>query len=423
MVYEIICERGKVDRMRNVELLIPAGNLENLKVAVAYGADAVYVGGEAFSLRAKAANFSMEELKEGIEYAHAHNVKVYVTVNIIAHNEDMEQVKEYLLELGQLNPDGLIIADLGIFSLAKKLIPHVERHISTQANSTNYETYLFWWELGAKRVVSARELSLAEIAEIRRRIPEEMEIESFIHGAMCMSYSGRCSLSNYLTGRDANQGACSHPCRWKYSIVEEKRPGQYFPIYENERGSYIFNSKDLCMIEHIPEMLEAGIDSLKIEGRMKTTLYTATVARTYRKAIDDYLESPEKYKANMEWYKEEIGKCTYRSFTTGFYFGKADKDTQIYDANLHITNYIYLGQIQEINEKGQFKIQQKNKFSVGETIELMKPDGSNILCTVKGIYNEDGEAQESAPHSKQILWIELNEQIQLQKHDILRKKA
>ena len=409
--------------MRNVELLIPAGNLENLKIAVAYGADAVYVGGEAFSLRAKAANFSMEELKEGIEYAHNHNVKVYVTVNILAHNEDMEQVKEYLEELGEINPDGLIIADPGIFSLAKRLIPHVERHISTQANNTNYETYLFWWELGAKRVVSARELSLAEIAEIRRRIPEEMEIESFVHGAMCMAYSGRCSLSNYMTGRDANQGACSHPCRWNYSVVEEKRPGEYFPIYENERGSYIFNSKDLCMIEHIPEMLEAGIDSLKIEGRMKTTLYTATVARTYRKAIDDYLESPEKYKANMEWYKEEIGKCTYRSFTTGFYFGKADKDTQIYDANLHITNYIYLGQIQEINEKGQFKIQQKNKFSVGETIELMKPDGSNILCTVKGIYNEDGEAQESAPHSKQILWIELNEQIQLQKHDILRKKA
>lgn len=409
--------------MRKVELLIPAGNLENLKVAVAYGADAVYVGGEAFSLRAKAANFSMEELKEGIEYAHNHNVKVYVTVNILAHNEDMEQVKEYLEELGEINPDGLIIADPGIFSLAKRLIPHVERHISTQANNTNYETYLFWWELGAKRVVSARELSLAEIAEIRRRIPEEMEIESFVHGAMCMAYSGRCSLSNYMTGRDANQGACSHPCRWNYSVVEEKRPGEYFPIYENERGSYIFNSKDLCMIEHIPEMLEAGIDSLKIEGRMKTTLYTATVARTYRKAIDDYLESPEKYKANMEWYKEEIGKCTYRSFTTGFYFGKADKDTQIYDANLHITNYIYLGQIQEINEKGQFKIQQKNKFSVGETIELMKPDGSNILCTVKGIYNEDGEAQESAPHSKQILWIELNEQIQLQKHDILRKKA
>lgn len=407
--------------MRKVELLIPAGNLENLKVAVAYGADAVYVGGEAFSLRAKAANFSMEELKEGIEYAHAHNVKVYVTVNIIAHNEDMEQVKEYLLELGQLNPDGLIIADLGIFSLAKKLIPHVERHISTQANSTNYETYLFWWELGAKRVVSARELSLAEIAEIRRRIPEEMEIESFIHGAMCMSYSGRCSLSNYLTGRDANQGACSHPCRWKYSVVEEKRPGEYFPIYENERGSYIFNSKDLCMIEHIPEMLEAGIDSLKIEGRMKTTLYTAAVARTYRKAIDDYLESPEKYKKNMEWYKDEIGKCTYRSFTTGFYFGKADQDTNIYDHNTHITNYTYLGRVMDINEKGQFKIQQKNKFSVGETIEIMKPDGANVLCTVKGIYNEQGEMQESAPHSKQMLWIELDAEVQ--EYDILRKKA
>ncbi|MBE6062630.1 MAG: U32 family peptidase [Clostridium butyricum] len=409
--------------MRNVELLIPAGNLENLKIAVAYGADAVYVGGEVFSLRAKATNFSMEDLKEGIEYAHIHNVKVYVTVNILAHNEDIEQVKEYLKELGEIKPDGLIIADPGIFSLAKRLIPHVERHISTQANNTNYETYLFWWELGAKRVVSARELSLAEIAEIRSHIPEEMEIESFVHGAMCMAYSGRCSLSNYMTGRDANQGACSHPCRWNYSIMEEKRPGEYFPVYENERGSYIFNSKDLCMIEHIPEMIEAGIDSLKIEGRMKTTLYTATVARTYRKAIDDYLESPEKYKANMEWYKDEIGKCTYRNFTTGFYFGKVGEDAQIYDANLHITNYIYLGQIQEVNEKGQFKIQQKNKFSVGETIELMKPDGSNILCTVNGIYNEDGQAQESAPHSKQILWIQLNEDVELKKHDIIRKKA
>ena len=409
--------------MRKVELLIPAGNLENLKVAVAYGADAVYVGGEAFSLRAKATNFSMEELKEGIEYAHSHNVKVYVTANIIAHNEDMEQVKEYLLELGELKPDALIIADPGIFSLAKRLIPHIERHISTQANNTNYETYLFWWELGAKRVVSARELSLAEIAEIRRRIPDEMEIESFIHGAMCMAYSGRCSLSNYMTGRDANQGACSHPCRWQYSIVEEKRPGQYFPVYENERGSYIFNSKDLCMIEHIPEMLEAGIDSLKIEGRMKTTLYTATVARTYRKAIDDYLKSPELYKKNMEWYKEEIGKCTYRNFTTGFYFGKADKDTQIYDANLHITNYIYLGQVLDTNEKGQYRLQQKNKFSVGETIEIMKPDGTNLSCVVKGIYNEQGESQESAPHSKQMLWVDIDTDVQLQKHDILRKKA
>lgn len=409
--------------MRKVELLIPAGNLENLKVAVAYGADAVYVGGEVFSLRAKAANFSMEDLKEGIEYAHSHNVKVYVTANIIAHNEDMEEVKKYLLELGELKPDALIIADPGIFNLAKRLIPHIERHISTQANNTNYETYLFWWELGAKRVVSARELSLVEIAEIRKHIPDEMEIESFIHGAMCMAYSGRCSLSNYMTGRDANQGACSHPCRWKYSLVEEKRPGQYFPIYENERGSYIFNSKDLCMIEYIPEMLEAGIDSLKIEGRMKTTLYTAAVARTYRKAIDDYLESPELYKKNIEWYKDEIAKCTIREFTTGFYFGKPDKDTQIYDANIHITNYIYLGQILDTNEKGQYQIQQKNKFSVGETIEIMKPDGTNLSCVVKGIYNEEGEAQESAPHSKQMLWIDFGNDVQLQKHDILRKKA
>ena len=406
---------------RNIELLIPAGNLENLKVAVAYGADAVFVGGEVFSLRAKATNFSMEELKEGIEYAHRHNVKVHVTVNILAHNEDLEEVKVYLKELGELNPDALIIADPGIFSLAKRIIPHVERHVSTQANNTNYETFLFWWELGAKRVVCARELSLAEIAEIRKHIPEEMEIESFIHGAMCMAYSGRCSLSNYMTGRDANRGECSHPCRWNYSVMEEKRPGEYFPVYENERGSYIFNSKDLCMIEHIPEMIEAGIDSFKIEGRMKTTLYTATVARTYRKAIDDYLESPEKYKANLEWYKDEIGKCTFRNFTTGFYFGKVGADAQIYDANLHITNYVYLGQVLEVNEKGQCKIQQKNKFSVGETIELMKPDGSNILCEVKGIYTEDGEPQESAPHAKQILWIDLGD-AELNEHDILRVK-
>ena len=307
---------------RRPELLIPASSLEVLRTAVIFGADAVYIGGGAFGLRAKAKNFSPEDMRAGIEFAHSRGVRVHVTVNILAHNADLPGVEAYLRELKEMAPDALIIADPAVFQLAGRICPEIDRHISTQANNTNYGTYRFWWELGAKRVVSARELSLKEIREIREHIPEEMEIESFIHGAMCISYSGRCLLSNYFTGRDANQGACTHPCRWKYSVVEETRPGEYMPVYENERGTYIFNSRDLCMIEHIPEMIDAGIDSFKIEGRMKTALYVATVARTYRRAIDDYLESPELYQKNMPWYLDQISNCTYRQFTTGFYFGK-----------------------------------------------------------------------------------------------------
>ena len=303
--------------MRDTELLIPAGSLDVLKTAVIYGADAVYLGGEAFGLRAKAKNFTNEEIKEGIAFAHERGVKVYITANILAHNDDLAGVEQYFEELKDIRPDALIISDPGVFAIAKRVLPDMELHVSTQANNTNYGTYLFWHQLGAKRVVSARELSLQEIREIRAHIPEDMQIESFIHGAMCISYSGRCLLSNFLVGRDANQGACTHPCRWKYSVVEETRPGEYMPVYENERGTYIFNSKDLCMIEHIPELVDAGIDSFKIEGRMKTALYVATVARTYRKAIDDYKKDPALYRKNMEWYKEEIGKCTYREFTTG----------------------------------------------------------------------------------------------------------
>lgn len=406
--------------MRKTELLIPAGSLDVLKTAVIYGADAVYLGGEAFGLRAKAKNFTNEEIKEGIRFAHDHGVKVYITANILAHNDDLAGVEEYFEELKTIRPDALIISDPGVFAIARRVLPEMELHISTQANNTNYGTYLFWHQLGAKRVVSARELSLKEIREIREHIPEDMEIESFIHGAMCISYSGRCLLSNFFTGRDANQGACTHPCRWKYSVVEETRPGEYMPVYENERGTYIFNSKDLCMIEHVPEMIDAGIDSFKIEGRMKTALYVATVARTYRKAIDDYLESPEKYRANMEWYKEEIGKCTYREFTTGFYFGKPTSETQIYDSNTYVKNYIYLGTVEERDGRGFAKIEQKNKFSVGETIEIMKPDGRNISALVLGIYTEDGESQESAPHPKQILYIDLDGEAE--QYDILRKK-
>lgn len=406
--------------MRKTELLIPAGSLEVLKTAVVYGADAVYIGGEAFGLRAKAKNFSNQEIREGIRFAHERGVKVYITANILAHNEDLAGAEAYFKELGEIGPDALIISDPGIFDIARRILPDVDIHISTQANNTNYGTYQFWWRLGAKRVVSARELSLQEIRQIRENIPEEMEIESFIHGAMCISYSGRCLLSNFLAGRDANHGACAHPCRWKYAVVEETRPGEYMPVYENERGTFLFNSKDLCMIGHVPEMMEAGIDSFKIEGRMKTALYVAAVARTYRRAIDDYLEDPEKYRKNLEWYKEEIGKCTTREFTTGFYFGKPTEDAQIYRNSTYIRNYTYLGSVERTDETGRCLLEQKNKFSAGETIEVMKPDGRNLSVQVKGIWSEDGEPQESAPHARQMIWVDLG--CELRQYDILRRR-
>lgn len=403
--------------MKRPELLIPASSLEVLQTAVVYGADAVYIGGEAFGLRAKAKNFTMEEMAEGIRFARERGGKVYVTANILAHNRDLAEAELYFAQLRDLKtrsgeaaaPDALIISDPGMFMLARRVWPEAEIHISTQANNTNYETYLFWWQLGAKRVVSARELSLAEIKEIRQRIPKEMEIESFIHGAMCISYSGRCLLSNYFTGRDANQGACTHPCRWKYSVVEETRPGEYLPVYENERGTYIFNSRDLCMIGHVPDLIDAGIDSLKIEGRMKTALYVAAVARTYRRAIDDYLESEEKYFANMDWYREEIAKCTYRQFTTGFYYGKPDENAQIYDSNTYNSDYIYLGIIYEKDKAGRVRIEQRNKFCAGDLIEIMKPDGRDLSAVVLKIEDEDGNPMDSAPHPKQVLWVTLSE--------------
>lgn len=409
--------------MRKVELLVPASSLEVLKIAVIFGADAVYIGGEAFGLRAKAKNFSMEEMAEGIRFAHEHRVKVYVTANILAHNYDLEGARKYFEELRDMKPDmpdALIISDPGMFRIAKEVCPEIERHISTQANNTNYGTYRFWYEQGATRVVSARELSLAEIKEIRQHIPEDLEIETFIHGAMCISYSGRCLLSNYFTGRDANKGACTHPCRWKYAVVEESRPGEYLPVYENERGTYIFNSKDLCMIEHIPDLIDAGIDSFKIEGRMKTALYVATVARTYRKAIDDYLESPRKYQENMSWYLDQISNCTYRQFTTGFFYQKPTEEAQIYDSNTYIREYTYLGIVGERNEEGMYRIEQRNKFSVGEVIEVMKPNGENVEVTVRRLVDEQGEEMESCPHPQQVFYVDLG--IPLDYYDILRRQ-
>ena len=398
------------------ELLIPANNPEVLRCAVNFGADAVYIGGEAFSLRAKAKNFTQEEMAESIRFAHEHGVRVHVTANILAHNEDLDQAEAYFLELEKMHPDAVLVADPGMFLMARRCCPDVEIHISTQANNTNVGTFRFWRDLGASRVVCARELSLAEIRRIREELDADeeagaphLEIEAFVHGAMCISYSGRCLLSSYFTGRDANHGECTHPCRWKYYVMEESRPGEFLPVEENERGTYIFNSRDLCMIEHLPELEDAGIDSLKIEGRMKTALYVASVTRTYRKAIDALAESEECYRSHLDWYREEIRQSTYRRFTTGFYFGRPSAEDMVYESNTYVNESVYLG-IAEKTADGQVMITQRNKFCRGDRIEVMKPDGRNLPAIVFSIRNEEQEEQESAPHPKQRLWLKLQKE-------------
>lgn len=407
--------------MRKPELLIPAGSLENLIIAVEYGADAVYIGGEEFGLRAKAKNFSQEDMVEGIRYAHEHGVKVYVTANIIAHNDDLEGVSNYFKQLKIIKPDAIIIADPGILEIAKAEIPEIEMHLSTQANNTNYASMNFWHKQGVKRVVLARELSFKEIETIRLKTPRDLDLEAFVHGAMCISYSGRCLLSNYMTSRDANKGACSHPCRWTYHLVEETRPGEYMPVYEDERGTYIYNSKDLCMIEHIDQLINAGIHSFKIEGRMKTQLYVATVTKAYRQAIDDYLKDPQVYKENLPKYFEEITKCSHRDFTTGFYEGKPTGNEQIYTTNTYIRDYTYIGKVLHYDlETKMATIEQRNKFVVGDDIEVMRKAGENVFMKVSAIYDEEGNAQEEAPHPKQILKIPMD--IPVEKNEIIRKK-
>ncbi len=393
--------------MKKPEILAPASSLEVLKTAVHYGADAVYIGGEMYGLRAKAKNFSPEEMGQGIDFAHRYGRKVYVTANITAHNRDLAGVEEYFQELREMGPDALIISDPGVFAMAREVCPEIDIHVSTQANNVNYRTFRFWQEQGAVRVVTARELSLKEIADIRAHIPDELEIETFVHGAMCISYSGRCLLSHYFTGRDANRGACTHPCRWKYYLMEETRPGEYLPVEENERGTYIFNSRDLCMIEYIPELVQAGIDSFKIEGRMKTALYVAVVTRTYRRALDDFLEDPEKYRARLPLYREEIGKCTYRRFTTGFFFGPTNHDTQIYGESTYVRESTFLGIVEDVTKEGLVVFEQKNKFSAGDEIEIMKVSGENVRGTVKKMWNQEGPV-ESCPHPKEKIWMQLD---------------
>ena len=409
--------------MNKPELLIPAGGLETLKVAVSYGADAVYIGGNRFGLRAKADNFTHEDMVEARKITRDAGVKLYVTTNIYAHNEDIEKAQDYFEELKDIGVDAVLISDPGLFSIARSIMKDsdTEIHISTQANNTNYMTYKFWKEMGATRVVAARELSLKEIKTIRDNIPEDLEIEAFMHGAMCISYSGRCLLSNYFTGRDANRGACTHPCRWKYAVMEEHRPGEYLPVEEDERGTYIFNSKDLCMIDKIPDLINAGIDSFKVEGRMKTNLYVAVTARTYREAIDDYFESPELYESKIPHYIEEISACTMRDFTRGFYYGKPSEEDQIYDNNTYIRNAVYMGLIEEVEEDGTITITQKNKFSLGDALEIVGPDTKPFAVTAEGLADAEGEPVNEVRTPESVFYIQLPKAVP--PYSIIRKSV
>lgn len=406
--------------MTRPELLAPGGSLEKLKIAIEYGADAVYVGGEAFSLRVAAENFSVDELKKGIEFAHQRGKKVYLTANILPHNKDIDAFSDYILEVKELGFDAVLVADPGIFALVRELAPDLPIHISTQANNVNYKSAEFWYNQGAERVVLAREMSMAEIKEIREKTPADLELEAFVHGAMCISYSGRCLLSNYMTARDSNQGACAHPCRWNYSLMEETRPGEYMPVYENERGTFIFNSKDLCMIEHIPEIVESGITSLKLEGRVKTAYYVATIVKAYREEIDRYLADPENYVFDKKQL-DEIKKVSHRPYSTGFYYGKPDENSQVYTSSSYIRDYDLIGMVTDYDEStGIATISQRNKFSVGDEIEIMRPDKPYFTQTVTYMENDKGESIESAPHAAMTVKMPVSEPVSV--NSMLRRE-
>lgn len=395
--------------MKKIELLAPAGDLEKLKIAIDYGADAVYFGGPMFSLRAGAGNLTVEEMKEGLAYAHERGAKCYMTVNIFAHNEDINMLPAYLETIKDLPIDAFLISDPGVFAVFKSIMPDAEIHLSTQANTTNYMTANFWHSQGVKRIVAAREMSFEELREFRKNIHPEQEIEAFVHGAMCMSYSGRCLLSNFMTGRDSNKGACAHPCRWNYALMEEQRPGEYFPVEEDERGTYVFNSKDLCMIEYIPEIIEAGISSAKIEGRMKTIFYAATIIRVYREAIDSYYADPENYTFKPEWL-EELAKVSNRHFTTGFFLGKTDETAQNYESSAYIRNYDFIGIVKSYDaETGYAVVEQRNNFKKGQEIEVFGPGSAGFFTqTVDEMYDaKKGEAIDVAPHAQQLVKLKM----------------
>ncbi len=397
--------------MQKPELLAPGGSLAKLKTAIDFGADAVYIGGEMFSLRVAAENFSYDDMKEGIEYAHKRGKKVYLTANVLPHNGDIDEFEDFVREIRPLGFDAVLVADLGMFDILQKTAPEIPIHISTQANNVNYRSAAKWHEMGAKRVVLAREMSLGEIKEIRERIPEHLELEAFVHGAMCISYSGRCLLSNYMTNRDSNLGACSHPCRWNYSLVEETRPGEYMPIFENERGSFIFNSKDLCMIAHIPELVESGISSFKLEGRVKTEYYLATVVKAYREEIDRYFENPKAYKFD-EGQLDELCKVSHRPYYTGFYFGKPDENAQVYTSSSYIRDYDLIGIVTGYDAKEKrVTITQRNRFFQGDEIEILEPQKEFITLTADGLENDKGERIEVANHAEMTVSFRCNDKV------------
>ncbi|HML37503.1 MAG TPA: U32 family peptidase [Bacillota bacterium] len=407
--------------MKKIELLAPAGDLEKLKIAIDYGADAVYFGGEMFGLRAAAKNFTLEEIREGVKYAHDRGKKVHMTINIFAHNEDIEALARYLDRLSEIPIDAFIVSDPGIIMMIREAIPDAEIHLSTQANMTNYKTAEFWHRQGVKRIVLARELTFEEIREMRSRLPETLELEAFIQGAMCISYSGRCLLSNFMIERDANRGECAHPCRWKYHLVEEQRPGEYFPVEEDERGTYILNSRDLCMIEHIPDLIGAGLTSGKIEGRMKSVFYVATIVGAYRKAIDAYYADPENYSFDPEWLKE-LKKVSHREFTTGFYYNKPTNKDQNYQTSAYTRDYTFVGLVKSYDEKtGLAVVEQRNKMGLGDEIEVFGPNTDYFTQRIEVLLDEENQPLESAPHPQQIVKIKMDKPV-LEKFMLRKQK-
>ncbi len=406
--------------MTKPELLAPAGDLEKLKVALHYGADAVYIGGEIFGLRASAKNFSLDEMAEGVAYAHELGRKVYLVLNIIPHNEDIEALESYIDEIQDIPFDAVILSDPGTLLYVKEKAPHLTLHLSTQANNTNYKSAEFWHKQGIERVILAREMSLTEIWEIRDKTPESLELEAFIHGAMCIAYSGRCLLSNYMAGRDANKGACAHPCRWEYALVEKQRPGEAYEVVEDDKGTYFFNSKDLCMINHVKELMESGLDSLKIEGRMKSLYYVAAVVRVYREALDTYFADPDAFETKPNWLAE-IAKVSHRKFTTGFYFKRPDEEDQHYDTSSYIRDYDFLGVVKAYDaERGVATIEQRNRFFVGDTVEVIGPDYRGFEQVVTALYDDKGTAIESVPHPQMIFEMAMDQPVAPM--DLLRMK-
>ena len=404
--------------VKKPELLAPAGNLEKLKMALIYGADAVFLGGKAFGLRAFGGNFTEAELKEGVEFAHHMKKKVYVTVNIYPHNSDLEKLPDYLRFLASIQVDAILVADLGVFNIARQVAPNLHIHISTQANNTNWASVQAWQAMGASRVVLARELSIHEIEEIREKC--DVELEMFVHGAMCISYSGRCLMSNYFTGRDANRGSCAQSCRWKYNLVEEKRPGEYFPVVEDERGTYIFNSKDMCLLPYIDKVIVSGVDSLKIEGRMKSVHYASSVVKAYRLAIDSYFADPEAFEIKDEWL-DELQKVSHREYTTGFYFNKPTEQDQIYGSSSYIQTSDFIGLVLSYDAKSQLAtIEQRNNMKLGQEIEIIQPKGKTFIQNINVMMNDEGLPIEVAPHAQQIIKIKMNEPVE--PYAMLRRK-